>query len=386
MATEDIKEVDKPDLSEEQIDLPDDDKHPGGGRFSRLGLIVFAVVAIVSGVVVGLGVQSSGPRQEATAIKPIDDSVSSARANGEIADLAAHGSLPLPAPSFVPAPPVIPAILQPAQRAIPQATSRYAQWESDKYLKALEAPQMVSAFHGGQALEIADGDGHLAPDFDTNRSAQSAIALHAPASPYTVMAGSVIPALLISGIDSDLPGPILAQVSQGLYDTATGRSLLVPQGSRLIGAYQSPSAYGQQRVQIAWQRIIFPNTSSMDLPQMPGADQAGYVGFSDQTNNHYARTFGTAAFMSLLSAGQMVGQMSAFGGGGAYGPYGYYQPNQWAMAGETAGSAASGQFGALGQQMIGQGANRPPTLQIRPGYQFNVIVTQDLSFPGAYRF
>ncbi len=81
--------------------------------------------------------------------------------------------------------------------------------------------------------------------------------------------------------------------------------------------YQNASAYGQQRVQIAWQRLIFPNTSSMDLPQMPGADQGGYAGFTDEVNNHYLRTFGTAALMSLISAGQMVGQMATFGGGGA---------------------------------------------------------------------
>jgi type IV secretion system protein TrbI len=123
----------------------------------------------------------------------------------------------------------------------------------------------------------------------------------------------------------------------------------------------------------------------MDLPQIPGADQSGHTGFSDQVDNHYFRTFGTAAVMSLISAGQMVGQMATFGGGGLYGPSGYYQPNQWAMAGEMAGSAASGQYGALGQQMMGNGMNRPPTIEIRPGYEFNVMVTEDLAFPAPYR-
>ncbi len=122
----------------------------------------------------------------------------------------------------------------------------------------------------------------------------------------------------------------------------------------------------------------------MNLPQMPGADQSGYAGFSDQVDHHYLATFGTAAVMCLISAGQTVGQMATLGGGASYGPYGYYQPNQWAMASQTAGSAASGQFGALGQQMIGQGLNRPPTIEIRPGYQFDVMITQDLVFPGPY--
>jgi type IV secretion system protein TrbI len=96
---------------------------------------------------------------------------------------------------------------------------------------------------------------------------------------------------------------------------------LIPQGSRLIGTSSSASTSGQQRVQIAWRRLIFPNTASMDLPQMPGTDQGGYGGFSDEVNNHYLATFGTAAVTSLISAGQMA----AFGGGGTtYGPYGYY--------------------------------------------------------------
>jgi type IV secretion system protein VirB10 len=198
------------------------------------------------------------------------------------------------------------------------------------------------------------------------------------------MAGNIIPAVLIIGINSDLPGPILAQVSQNVLDSASGKYVLIPQGSRLIGSYQNASSYGQQRVSITWQRLIFPNTTSMTLPQMPGADQSGYAGLSDQVDHHYFTTFGTAALISLISAGQTVGQMATFGGGGTYGPYGYTQPNQFAMASETAGSAASNQVGALGQQMVGNGLNRPATIAIRPGYEFAVMVTQDLAFPGPY--
>jgi type IV secretion system protein TrbI len=158
---------------------------------------------------------------------------------------------------------------------------------------------------------------------------------------------------------------------------------LVPQGSKLLGSYQNASSYGQQRVQIAWQRLIFPNTSSMDIAGMPGADQSGFTGFSDQVDNHYLRTFGTAVLMSTISAGQMVGQIGSFGSG-TYSPYGYAPPSQWAMSGEAAGAGMSGQLGQLGQQSLQQGMNRPPTLTIRPGYQFNVIVTQDLVMAGPY--
>lgn len=117
---------------------------------------------------------------------------------------------------------------------------------------------------------------------------------------------------------------------------------------------------------------------------MPGTDEAGYAGFRDQVDNHYARTFGTAALMSLISAGQAVGQMATFGGG-AYGPLGYYQPNPLGMGAQMAGASASAQFGEVGQQMIQQGMSNGPTLEIRPGYQFNVMVTEDLIFPAPYK-
>jgi type IV secretory pathway VirB10-like protein len=384
MATEDIRLDGQGDLRDESEGLLEQE-HPGGGRFNRLILITFAVVAIVSGVVVALGVESSGIGQSAGVQKAGEDPGASARNNGEIADLAANGGKRPAAPTFVPPPAVVATVQAPIQQTPPRPPSRYAQWAEEKYMKALESPQMVSAFHEGGTLEIARTNGQQGTNFNVGNSTDQAVTLHPPASAFSVMAGSVIPAVLVSGINSDLPGPILAQVSQNVFDSATGKYLLVPQGSRLIGIYQNASTYGQQRVEIAWQRLIFPNTSSMDLPQMPGADQGGYSGFTDEVNNHYLRTFGTAAVMSLISAGQMVGQMATFGGGGTYGPYGYSQPNQWAMASQTAGSAASGQFGSVGQQMIGQGMNRPPTIEIRPGYQFNVMVTEDLVFPAAYK-
>ena len=360
------------------------ESHSGGGRFNRsLGLVIIAV-AMVGGVALALGIQASGTNQDAAVQKAVDDPGTAARDRGEIEDLAANGGRPQMTANLAPTPSILVPIQTPIQRSAPQPPSRYAQWAQEKYMKALEAPEMVQAFHAGGALEIPSAKGQPGTSFSSTNSTDPTVTLHPPVSPYTVMAGSVIPAVLVSGINSDLPGTILAQVSENVLDSATGKYLLVPQGSRLIGVYQNSSTYGQQRVQLGWQRLIFPNTSSMDLPQMPGTDQSGYAGFTDQVNNHYLATFGTAAVMSLISAGQMVGQMAAFGGGGMYGSYGYYQPNQWVMAGEMAGSAASGQVGSVGQQMMGNGLNRPPTIEIRPGYQFNVMVTQDLVFPGPY--
>jgi len=393
MAEERTTEREREASDEARRTRADEQEHFGGGRLNKRILFGAVAGAMICGVAVISAIHASGPASPPAGMpKPSGDADGAARANGEIAELAAHGAEPHAAPSFAPpgfaaphAASVTPAQTAAIRRAPAHAPGRYAQWAEDKYMKALEAPQMVSAFHNGATLEIASakGRGGLAPS-QAAAPDESAIALHPPASPYTVMAGSVLPAVLVGGIDSELSGPVLAQVSENVFDSATGKSLLIPQGSRLIGAYSAAAAAGQRRVQIAWRRLIFPNTASMDLPQMPGADQGGYGGFADEVNHHYLGTFGAAAVISLISAGQMVGQMAAFGGGAGYGPYGYYQPNQWAMAGGMAGSAASGQLGGMGQQMTGQGINRPPTLEIRPGYRFNVMVTEDLAFPAPY--
>jgi type IV secretory pathway VirB10-like protein len=369
---------------DEVRELQREEEHPGGGRFNRLLLIVMVAIAMIVGVVAAQGIRSAGVPAQSVGAQPADDGTDAARNKAKVEELAAGSARREPVATVAP-PPVapLPKVEAQVEPRAPRPPSRYAQWAEDKYMRALEAPQMVAAFHGGRTLEIGSAKG--APGATSISSSDPTVTLHPPASAYTVMAGSVIPAVMVSGINSDLPGPILAQVSQSVFDSATGKSLLIPQGSRLIGAYRNASAWGQQRVQIAWQRLIFPNTASMELPQMPGTDQGGYAGFADRVNNHYLATFGTAAVTSLISAGQMVGQMAAFGGGGTYGSYGYYQPNQWAMAGETAGSAASGQFGGAGQQMAAQGMNRPPTIEIRPGYQFDVMVTEDLVFPDPYK-
>jgi type IV secretion system protein VirB10 len=367
-------------LAGHEAQEPKSDEHPGGERFNRLLLIAGAVAAMVAGVVLAEGIRTAGAPARASAPALTEGGADEARNRAQVANLAAAGARPSPATVMT-----VPSAPLPQVQVLPAPPRGYAQWAADKYLRALEAPQMVSAFHGGGTLELAGGGGgQPGGTSSANGTSEPSVTLHPPVGRFAVMSGSVIPAVLVSGINSDLPGPIVAQVSENVFDTATGKSLLVPQGSRLIGAYHNASVPGQQRVQISWQRLIFPDTASMDLPQMPGMDQAGYTGFSDQVDNHYLATFGTAGVISLISAGQMVGQMAGFGGG-SYGAYGYTPPNQWAMAGESAGSAASAQLGGVAQQMVGQGLNRPPTIEIRPGYQFTVMVTADLIFPGPYK-
>ncbi|MDF1486017.1 TrbI/VirB10 family protein [Ramlibacter sp. H39-3-26] len=199
----------------------------------------------------------------------------------------------------------------------------------------------------------------------------------APRSPYELRAGFVVPATLISGINSDLPGQITAQVAQSVYDTPTGKHLLIPQGARLVGMYSSDVAYGQARVLIAWQRIVFPDGKAMDIGAMPGADSAGYAGFTDQVNNHYVRIFLSAFLMSGVTAGITYSQD---------------RNNNQNNSNNNAPSASSALSEALGQQlgqvtaqMIAKNLNIAPTLEIRPGYRFNVVVTKDMTFSKPYR-
>lgn len=193
-----------------------------------------------------------------------------------------------------------------------------------------------------------------------------------PRSAYELRAGFVVPATLISGINSELPGQIMGQVAQNVFDTATGKYLLLPQGARLVGTYSSNVTYGQARLLIAWQRIIFPDGKALDIGAMPGADSAGYTGFNDQVNNHYLRIFGSAFLMSGVVAGVTLSQ-----------------PPQNLNAPPTVSSAMSqalGQeLGDVAAQMIGKNMNIAPTLDIRPGYRFNVIVTKDLTFTKPYQ-
>lgn len=194
----------------------------------------------------------------------------------------------------------------------------------------------------------------------------------APRTPYELRAGFVIPAILISGINSALPGQIMAQVSQDVFDTPRGKWKLIPQGSRLVGAYSSEVAYGQARVLVAWQRIVFPDGKAMDIGAMPGADSAGYAGFKDMVNNHYWRTFSSAFLMSAVTAGIATSQSENVGFG---------RPSFSSAMSEAVGQ----QLGQVTAQLIAKNLNIAPTLEIRPGYRFNVIVTKDLTFSKPYQ-
>ena len=199
--------------------------------------------------------------------------------------------------------------------------------------------------------------------------------VEAPASPYMIRAGFVIPAIMISGINSDLPGQVMAQVSQNVWDTATGRFLLIPQGTRLIGAYSSDVAYGQERVLMAWQRLIFPDGKTFDIRAMPGADSAGYAGFTDQINNHWFRTISSAILMSGVIAAVDLSQDDNNSS----------DSSDRQRAGDALSEALGQTLGQVLGQIISKNLNVAPTLEIRPGYRFNVIAFKDMTLPGPYQ-
>ena len=190
-------------------------------------------------------------------------------------------------------------------------------------------------------------------------------------SPYELKRGSVIPATLITGLNSDLPGRITAQVSQNVYDSATGYHLLVPQGAKLFGRYDSKVSFGQERVLVVWTDLVFPNGSTLQIGGMAGTDAEGYGGFQDKVDRHLWRTFGSAALVALIGTGidMSMPEGSTLG------------------ARETASDAArrnfAESFGRVAEQTISKNLNVQPTIHIRPGYNFNVLVDQDIIFPPA---
>lgn len=188
--------------------------------------------------------------------------------------------------------------------------------------------------------------------------------LQLPASPYQVMAGTVIPAALVTGINSDLPGQVIANVTEAVYDTATGGHLLIPQGSRLIGRYDSQVSFGQRRVLLVWTRLILPDTSSVALDRLPGIDPAGYAGLEDGVDWHWDRILAGAALSTLLGMGAELAAPASSADG-----------NRIVIAGRD---GAQDTINQVGQEITKRNASIQPTLTIRPGFPMRVMVSKDL--------
>lgn len=188
--------------------------------------------------------------------------------------------------------------------------------------------------------------------------------LQLPTSPYQVMAGTIIPAALVTGINSDLPGQVIANVSEAVYDTATGRFLLIPQGSRLIGRYDSQVSFGQRRVLLVWTRLILPDTSSISLDRLPGIDPAGYAGLEDGVDWHWDRILAGAALSTLLGVGAELAAPDRSGSDG--------------KVVIATRQSAQDTVNQVGQEITKRNVSIQPTLTIRPGFPMRVMVNKDL--------
>lgn len=194
----------------------------------------------------------------------------------------------------------------------------------------------------------------------SNQRTVSAERLTAAASPNILQAGSIIPAALLTGIRSDLPGQITAQVTANVYDSPTGRILLIPQGARLIGEYDNEIAAGQSRVLLVWDRLILPDGRSIILERQPGADAAGFAGLQDRVDQHWANLLRAAAISTLLGIGAELGA----------------DDDGDLVRALRQGSQQT--INQAGQQIVGRELNVQPTLTIRPGHPLRVILTRDI--------
>jgi type IV secretion system protein VirB10 len=194
----------------------------------------------------------------------------------------------------------------------------------------------------------------------------------APLSRYEIKAGWEIPAVLEQSLNSDLPGELKALVTSNVYDTATGLYLLIPQGSRLIGRYDSRVSYGQDGVQVAWSRVIYPDASSIDLDGMMGLDSHGNAGLRDTVDRHYLRIVGFTVLTSIFTAAIEISQRST------QTALTYPSPAQ------TAGSAVGQELSQTAAQITRRNLNVQPTIKVPAGYRFPVRVNRDILFEAPY--
>ncbi|MEP7348052.1 MAG: TrbI/VirB10 family protein, partial [Gemmatimonadaceae bacterium] len=200
-----------------------------------------------------------------------------------------------------------------------------------------------------------------------------ALTVQAAPGPYAVQAGTVIPAVLMTEINSDLPGECLAQITRDVYDSRSQQILLIPRGAKLLCKYDDQLATGQSRLLVAWTRILLPDGRSISLPGLPATDQTGARGVSDQVDRHVARAYGTAGLLSLLTAGVQLAQPRNSGSV-------FAAPS----TGEVMAGALGQQLNGVSVEMLRRDLTNHQTIRIRQGVEFNVFLNSDLTFPGPY--
>lgn len=277
-------------------------------------------------------------------------------------------SVPPASGAVVPAPaPAAPAQPSPQQRAFQAAVSGAGQGAAISWQTASGA---------GSAARANPAQSATAALPKPKSDVYSTHLVRKEVSPYELLQGTVIPATLETGIKSDLPGEITAVVNQPVYNSVSGAYVLIPAGSKLVGTYQSKVLAGATRVGVAWTRILFPNGTYMQIGGMPGADARGYSGFHDLVNDHTWTIFKNALLLSLIDVGMAVASPTSTQTATGVTGNAALQDGEQALA-QT--------FGEAEAQVMQKAINIAPTITIRPGYAFNVMVTKDLVFPGPYR-
>lgn len=194
-----------------------------------------------------------------------------------------------------------------------------------------------------------------------------------PVSALELKAGAVLPCVLISGLNSDLPGNLIAQVSENVWDTATGRFLLIPRGSRVIGKYDNQITYGQNRALVIWSRLIFPDGSSLLLDNLQGTDQSGYTGFKQRVDKHWGSMITSALLVSLLGAGVELAQPNNRNNNN--------NNNNNKDVGSILSERVASAIAEAMTRIISKGMDRQPTIMVKPGYRFMIFVQHDIVFP-----
>jgi type IV secretion system protein TrbI len=286
---------------------------------------------------------------------------------GDLGRPIVNAGAPAPAMSTPAAPP------DPEQQRIGQEreaalSSRLFATTNNKQIVAVVAPGAAPVLDGVAAPAVAASGDPASQDHKlaflngaVDRRTVSPDRMQAPANPYVLQAGAVISAALITGLRSDLPGQVTAQVTEDVYDSPTGRFLLIPQGARLVGQYDAQIAFGQSRALLVWDRLIMPNGRSIVLERQPGADPEGYAGLEDEVDYHWGMLFKAAVLSTILSVGAETGASN----------------NDNAIV-QALRQGASDSISQTGRQIVQRSLNVQPTITIRPGFPIRVMVTHDL--------
>jgi type IV secretory pathway VirB10-like protein len=364
-------------------------------RYLFAGAATLAAI-VAAGFYIGFGgAHGAGPKQPAS--PPPSDAVSTTPSLGDryakgygdpsVQAIGAPGSATLPPPGGSPAGAVAPGTApppKPVDPAVQQARDQAAAARSGSPFfagggGAPPAPtELAQGFAPAAPLPVppaptqvadvqpANGQGGKR-QFLAGAKADDYLAspLRGPESPWEVKAGTVIPAALITAINSDLPGEIIAQVTEPVYDHVTGRTVLIPQGSRLIGQYDSQIAYGQERALIAWNRIVMPDGRSINIGSMTGADLAGAAGLQDRVDGHFWQLARGIALSTVFSVGAASAQDASSRSSGS-------------LVLNSAGTGVSNEATQVGQQITSRDLGRQPTITVRAGWPLRVLVNKDM--------